>query len=285
MGTGSGKGKTILFGEHFVVYGLPALAAGIAAETTAKLTRVRSFGHTLVDNRPAMPSYKETKYEEQKASLEIILKHLNIDTTKMGILQTPPEVAPEERVFRIDQLGLRMVKPSMTIDYAGISDGEHQLLQVIGTILLFGSNECLFLLDEPETHLNPTWRTNFAAIVDMVAGKGKHEFVISTHSPFLVSECKSRNVLFFERFGKTKSKVRFREVDFETFGSSFDSLLCNLFDMKALIPERVLEEMKQLVKSDDAEELKNGAMAFGESFEKRFIFQRIAELENQGKDT
>ncbi len=84
MGTGSGKGKTILFGEHFVVYGLPALAAGIAAETTAKLTRVRSFGHTLVDNRPAMPSYKETKAEEQKASLENILKHLNIDTTKMG---------------------------------------------------------------------------------------------------------------------------------------------------------------------------------------------------------
>jgi len=84
MGTGSGKGKAILFGEHFVVYGLPALAAGIAAETTAKLTRVRSFGHTLVDNRPAMPSYKETKADEQKASLENILKHLNIDTTKMG---------------------------------------------------------------------------------------------------------------------------------------------------------------------------------------------------------
>jgi len=84
MGRGSGKGKTILFGEHFVVYGLPALAAGIAAETTAKLTRVRSFGHTLVDNRPEMPGYKKEKYEEQKASLENILKYLNIDTTRMG---------------------------------------------------------------------------------------------------------------------------------------------------------------------------------------------------------
>ncbi len=84
MGTGSGKGKAILFGEHFVVYGLPALAAGISSVTTAKLTRVRSFGHTLVDNRPAMPGYKKKKYEEQKASLENILKHLNIDTTRMG---------------------------------------------------------------------------------------------------------------------------------------------------------------------------------------------------------
>jgi mevalonate kinase len=84
MATGSGKGKTILFGEHFVVYGLPALAAGIASETTAKITRVRSFGWKLVDNRPAMPGYKEKKYDEQKASIENMLKHLNIDATKTG---------------------------------------------------------------------------------------------------------------------------------------------------------------------------------------------------------
>ncbi len=84
MATGSGKGKAILFGEHFVVYGLPALAAGIASVTTAKITRVRSFGWKLVDKRPAMPGYKEKKYEEQKVSIDNMLKHLNIDTTKTG---------------------------------------------------------------------------------------------------------------------------------------------------------------------------------------------------------
>jgi mevalonate kinase len=84
MSSGSGKGKTILFGEHFVVYGLPALAAGIASETTAKITRVRSFGWKLVDDRPAMPGYKEKKYEEQKISIDKMLEHLNIDVTKTG---------------------------------------------------------------------------------------------------------------------------------------------------------------------------------------------------------
>ncbi len=84
MGFGSGKGKAILFGEHFVVYGLPALAAGIASQTTAKITRVRSFGWKLVDNRPAMSGYKKKKYEEQKVSIENMLEHLNLDTTKMG---------------------------------------------------------------------------------------------------------------------------------------------------------------------------------------------------------
>jgi mevalonate kinase len=84
MSSGSGKGKSILFGEHFVVYGLPALAAGIASETTAKITRVRSFGWKLVDDRPAMPGYKEKKYEEQKSSINKMLEHLNIDVTKTG---------------------------------------------------------------------------------------------------------------------------------------------------------------------------------------------------------
>ena len=30
-----GYGKTILFGEHFVVYGLPAIAAALSDHTTA----------------------------------------------------------------------------------------------------------------------------------------------------------------------------------------------------------------------------------------------------------
>jgi mevalonate kinase len=84
MGTGSGKGKSILFGEHFVVYGLPAVAAGISSQTTAEVIRKRSFGWSLDDNRPAMPGYKEKKADEQKASINNIAKHLGLDTTKMG---------------------------------------------------------------------------------------------------------------------------------------------------------------------------------------------------------
>ena len=84
MGTGSGKGKSILFGEHFVVYGIPAIAAGISSETTAEVIRKRSFGWELVDNRPAVPGYKDKKRDEQKASINNIAQHLGLDTTKLG---------------------------------------------------------------------------------------------------------------------------------------------------------------------------------------------------------
>jgi mevalonate kinase len=84
MGIGSGKGKTILFGEHFVVYGLPALAAGISSETVAKVTRKKAAGWELKDNRPAMPGYKDQKSEEQNVSIQNILRYCNIDITKLG---------------------------------------------------------------------------------------------------------------------------------------------------------------------------------------------------------
>jgi mevalonate kinase len=85
LGQGSGKGKVILFGEHFVVYGLPALAAGIAAETTAKVTRTSTKGWTVDDRRPETPGYKVEKAEEQKVSTENVIHHLGLDLSKQGI--------------------------------------------------------------------------------------------------------------------------------------------------------------------------------------------------------
>ncbi|MHA1771446.1 MAG: mevalonate kinase [Candidatus Thorarchaeota archaeon] len=85
MGTGTGKGKTILFGEHFVVYGYPAIAAGIADETIAKVTRKDTPGWSLDDKRPEMPGYKEKKLDEQKVSIENVISFCGIDLSEQGI--------------------------------------------------------------------------------------------------------------------------------------------------------------------------------------------------------
>ena len=85
MGKGSGKGKSILFGEHFVVYGLPSLAAGIGAETVAIVTKTDTPGWTMDDQRPAVPGYKEKKLDEQRVSVENVLRFCGIDTSKQGI--------------------------------------------------------------------------------------------------------------------------------------------------------------------------------------------------------
>lgn len=85
MGVGAGHGKSILFGEHFVVYGMPSLAAGIDSVTTAKVTKKEWPGWTLDDKRPEVPGYKEKKMDEQKESINNVLRFLGVDTSKQGI--------------------------------------------------------------------------------------------------------------------------------------------------------------------------------------------------------
>src|SRR3989338_4022945 len=81
MSTGKGFGKAILFGEHFVVYGLPAIAAALSNYTTAEV-EAGTKGLEIIDNRPATPKYKETKLGERDRALKLMLDYLKIDTGK-----------------------------------------------------------------------------------------------------------------------------------------------------------------------------------------------------------
>lgn len=85
MGEGSGYGKVILFNEHFVVYKVPSIVSAIDKKTTAIVERSNGPGWTLEDNRPATPSYKEEKLEQQRESINLILKAAGIDPTKTPI--------------------------------------------------------------------------------------------------------------------------------------------------------------------------------------------------------
>ena len=44
MAKGFGYGKTILFGEHFVVHSIPAIASGLDLKTTAVIKNSKKRG-------------------------------------------------------------------------------------------------------------------------------------------------------------------------------------------------------------------------------------------------
>ncbi len=84
MSVGIGYGKTILFGEHFVVYGLPGVASAINNYTKAIITDSKKF--EFVDNRPETPGYKEKKKNEIKRQLKSLLKSFGLnEKTKIRI--------------------------------------------------------------------------------------------------------------------------------------------------------------------------------------------------------
>ena len=54
-------------------------------------------------------------------------------------------------------------------------------------ILRDDNEEVLYLIDEPDTHINPQWQRNFIKLLLDNIGDGQHRHMfISTHSPFLV---------------------------------------------------------------------------------------------------
>jgi mevalonate kinase len=79
MGKGSGFGKVILFGEHFVVHGVPGIVSAIDSTTEAEVTQT---GKELVilDERKAAKGYAEEKRLQQIESIERILKKMGLDT-------------------------------------------------------------------------------------------------------------------------------------------------------------------------------------------------------------
>ena len=78
-----GYAKVIMFGEHFVVYGLPGIVAALDSYTTAKVEPGEpGSGLTVIDDRPAVDGYKEKKRGEQDRALELIMNFMKIDTGK-----------------------------------------------------------------------------------------------------------------------------------------------------------------------------------------------------------
>jgi mevalonate kinase len=83
MGKGSGFGKVILFGEHFVVHGLPGVVSAIDSTTDAEVKKAAK-GITVKDERKTAKGYSEEKRLQQIESIERMLKAMGLDP-KIGL--------------------------------------------------------------------------------------------------------------------------------------------------------------------------------------------------------
>lgn len=71
-----------------------------------------------------------------------------------------------------------------------LSEGEQQAIIVRGLIELVNNENTLFLFDEPDTYLHPSWQRNFIEDINQLAENGEFntsQFLITTHSPQLLS--------------------------------------------------------------------------------------------------
>jgi len=77
MGKGSGYGKVILFGEHFVVHGVPGIVSAIDSSTDAEVKKAVKLN--IRDERKTAKGYSEEKRLQQIESIERMLKAMGLD--------------------------------------------------------------------------------------------------------------------------------------------------------------------------------------------------------------
>jgi restriction system-associated AAA family ATPase len=149
------------------------------------------------------------------------------------VSETVPSLASDERVMRIKNFWVTRQNTPKPVLMKSLSDGEHQLLHTLGLCLLFKNTNSLFLLDEPETHFNPQWRANFITRLRQgLDGDNNQEMLITTHTPFLISDSRPENVLVFN---KDDNGVSVSTPDYNTLGASINKITMATFDKRETI--------------------------------------------------
>jgi predicted ATPase len=94
------------------------------------------------------------------------------------------------------------------VSFTQLSEGELQMLTVLGLMRITREDHCLFLLDEPDTHLNPIWKLRYFDDIEGVLTsddgalmQGESQILITTHDPMMVGSLKREQVRILRREG------------------------------------------------------------------------------------
>ena len=108
------------------------------------------------------------------------------------------------------------------ITFKELSEGEQQLLTVIGLLRFTKEEESLILLDEPDTHLNPLWKWRYMNLLEKYSGKDvSSQILMTTHDPLVIGGLTKEEIRIFQSVKKIdEDGEEFQQV--ETFEPDFD---------------------------------------------------------------
>ena len=211
-------------------------------------------------------------------------------STSHYISETVPTLASDQRIMRFKNFYIAMQNVEKPMLLKELSDGEYQMLHSLGLCLLFRKTNSLFLLDEPETHFNPHWRASFITRLRQclpdVEGAGQ-EMLVTTHTPFLISDSKPEKVLVFTK-DKASGKVSISKPNYNTLGASINKITMNTFGKRETIgghAQALLEALRAHFEqgTEDKESLITEIHhQLGDSVEKVLLIKAILDSNQPG---
>ncbi|HIE0192103.1 TPA: restriction system-associated AAA family ATPase [Serratia marcescens] len=215
------------------------------------------------------------------------------ETQKRSFASRLPEPQDEDKVFRFERVVFDAQGGRGSVDYVSLSDGEHQQAQLLGMMSMVSFPQVLFLLDEPESHFNPKWRVKLLSkILNLPTANGIRrsgdsasiqDCVLTTHSPFVPSDMPREHVIIFDKDVES-GRIGWRHPNIETFGSTFDAILAECFEIRPPISDESISLIKELKASDDPDIIQERMQELGDSVEKILLADRIRQLKRQSGD-
>lgn len=241
-------------------------------------------------NSSILNNLREANYHDPRSFFLRLLKLQQLGNKKWPITNRR-KLAKDDFIETVKtplktQLPLSMVElrflnnKNQEVCFDDLSDGEAQLMQVLAASTIFGLGQSLFLFDEPETHLNPSWRTYFHTYLEEALnlndeGVEDSQIFLSTHSPFMISSLKKENVFFFER--NYNGLIDLKPVEEETYGASFDVIIKRYFGLRSLISHSVIDEIREQLKFGDAQAKQWIEDNLGLSAERAYLIKKLSD--------
>ncbi|XXJ18892.1 AAA family ATPase [Desulfovibrio caledoniensis] len=90
------------------------------------------------------------------------------------------------------------------VTFRELSEGEQQILTVLGLLCFTAEDQSLFLLDEPDTHLNPRWSADYLDYLKSFVGSDDEgdensHILLTTHNPLAIAELVKEQVQILKR--------------------------------------------------------------------------------------
>src|SRR6266568_3864590 len=98
------------------------------------------------------------------------------------------------------RIWIRLEASADPTTFQDLAEGERQLLTVLGLMRFTAENEALFLLDEPDTHLNPAWCLDYLDNLRTYGAEPPNsQIIMTTHSPLTFAGMDKNEVVVLER--------------------------------------------------------------------------------------
>ncbi len=172
------------------------------------------------------------------------------------------------------------------LTFRELSEGEQQLLTVLGLLKFTGGKDSLFLLDEPDTHLNPSWAVKYLKFLrDFVPNHETSHLLMVTHHPLAIAELKREQVQVMKR--DSNQKLSAIKPDEDPRGMGINLILrSDMFGLKTTLDDDTSRKLVARNSLASKEVLSKDKIVREEGFEpeteEQYLTRLNSELESLG---